>query len=123
MLQSSWPGFELYVIARLPQLERLDGKEITRTDRIRAVQQLPSLCQELAPLAEEVRGSILFRGSTIIVSRALSSRAMLLNPRGTRGHEPNTTDRDVIKVTYIQTRAFCLRMSACISILHAISCC
>ncbi|CAM9108742.1 unnamed protein product, partial [Hapterophycus canaliculatus] len=51
----SWAGFEAYVIARLPQLERLDGKEITRTDRIKAQQQLPALLEEIPPLAEEVR--------------------------------------------------------------------
>lgn len=43
------------MIARLPQLERLDGKEITRTDRIKAQQRLPALREEIVPLAEEVR--------------------------------------------------------------------
>lgn len=42
------------MIARLPQLERLDGKEITRTDRIKAQQRLPALREEIAPLAQEV---------------------------------------------------------------------
>eukprot|EP00903_Cladosiphon_okamuranus_P014368 g13339.t1 len=51
----SWSGFEAYVIARLPQLERLDGKEITRTARIKAQQRLPTLREEIIPLAEEVR--------------------------------------------------------------------
>eukprot|EP00752_Nemacystus_decipiens_P004237 g3870.t1 len=51
----SWPGFEAYVIARLPQLERLDGKEITRTARIKAQQRLPALREEIKPLADEVR--------------------------------------------------------------------
>jgi protein TilB len=41
--QSDWPGFSSYVIACLPQLERLDGKEITRSMRITAQQQLPQL--------------------------------------------------------------------------------
>lgn len=49
-----WEGFAPYVTARLPQLERLDGREITRADRIRAHQRLPSLQRELATLAEEV---------------------------------------------------------------------
>lgn len=57
--KKSWPGFESYVIARLPQLERLDGKEITRTDRIKAQQRLPALREEIVPLAEEVRASML----------------------------------------------------------------
>ncbi|CAM9674449.1 unnamed protein product [Scytosiphon promiscuus] len=51
----AWAGFEAYVIARLPQLERLDGKEITRTDRIKAQQRLPALVEEITPLADEVR--------------------------------------------------------------------
>ena len=50
----SWAGFEAYVIARLPQLERLDGKEITRTARIKAQQRLPALRREIVPLAGEV---------------------------------------------------------------------
>jgi protein TilB len=41
--QSDWPGFSSYVIACLPHLERLDGKEITRSMRITAQQQLPQL--------------------------------------------------------------------------------
>ncbi|CAN0101881.1 unnamed protein product, partial [Ectocarpus fasciculatus] len=51
----SWAGFEAYTIARLPQLERLDGKEITRTDRIKAQQRLPALRKEIPLLAQEVR--------------------------------------------------------------------
>jgi protein TilB len=41
--QSNWPGFEAFVIAKLPQLHNLDGKEITRSMQIRARQQLPAL--------------------------------------------------------------------------------
>ena len=40
-----------YVIAILPQLTRLDGTEITRTERIKAMQKLPELEQQLAFLA------------------------------------------------------------------------
>lgn len=38
--QSNWPdgGFQEYVIASLPQLELLDGKEIHKSDRIKALQ-------------------------------------------------------------------------------------
>lgn len=43
------------MIARLPQLERLDGKEITRTGRMKAQQRLPALREEIIPLAQEVR--------------------------------------------------------------------
>ncbi|CAM9290157.1 unnamed protein product, partial [Ectocarpus sp. 4 AP-2014] len=51
----SWAGFQAYTIARLPQLERLDGKEITRTDRIKALQRLPALRKEIPLLAQEAR--------------------------------------------------------------------
>eukprot|EP00953_Heterococcus_sp_UTEX-ZZ885_P003407 2370-Heterococcus_DN1.PRE.3 len=52
--QSDWPGFSSYVIACLPQLERLDGKEITRSMRITAQQQLPQLQEQLQKLAVQV---------------------------------------------------------------------
>lgn len=42
------------MIARLPQLERLDGKEVTRTDRIKAQQRLPALRAEIGLLAQQV---------------------------------------------------------------------
>ena len=49
-------GYRDYVIATLPQLSRLDGTEITRTERIKAMQRLPELEKELrhlAPIAAE----------------------------------------------------------------------
>eukprot|EP00953_Heterococcus_sp_UTEX-ZZ885_P010885 6325-Heterococcus_DN1.PRE.1 len=52
--QSDWPGFSSYVIACLPQLERLDGKEITRSMRITAQQQSPQLKEQLHKLAIQV---------------------------------------------------------------------
>ena len=41
--QANWDGFADYVIAKLPQLQTLDGKEITRSMRIIASQKLPIL--------------------------------------------------------------------------------
>jgi len=53
------PGrYRDYVIATLPQLSRLDGTEITRTERIKAMQRLPELAKQLkqlAPIATEKR--------------------------------------------------------------------
>jgi protein TilB len=40
---SNWPNFRSYVIAMLPQLNNLDGTEITKSMRIIATQALPSL--------------------------------------------------------------------------------
>ena len=42
--QANWPaGFTPYVIAKLPQLQVLDGTEITKSMRILAYQKLPEL--------------------------------------------------------------------------------
>ncbi|OQR87774.1 hypothetical protein ACHHYP_18021 [Achlya hypogyna] len=49
--QSDWPGFASYVVASLPRLQMLDGKDITRSERILALQKLPALRAELAALA------------------------------------------------------------------------
>ncbi|KAF0714351.1 hypothetical protein As57867_003895, partial [Aphanomyces stellatus] len=48
--QSDWENFNAYVIASLPRLELLDGKEITKSDRIKAMQQFPILQKELRAL-------------------------------------------------------------------------
>lgn len=53
--QSNWPGFTSYIIARLPQLQTLDGTEVTRSMQITARQKLPQLEQELQQLAAVVR--------------------------------------------------------------------
>jgi len=53
--QANWPGFKNYVIARLPQLQFLDGEAITRSMQIVAKQQLPKLAVELRSLAQEKR--------------------------------------------------------------------
>ena len=41
--ESNWNNFKSYVIAKLPQLQNLDGVEITKSMRILATQSLPSL--------------------------------------------------------------------------------
>ena len=53
--EANWPGFKNYVIARLPQLQFLDGEAITRSMQIIAKQQLPKLAVELRSLAQEKR--------------------------------------------------------------------
>ena len=49
---TDWEGFRPYVVAKLPQLRSLDGTEITKTEQIRACQQLDELEKELQELAE-----------------------------------------------------------------------
>lgn len=51
----SWSGCKNFVIASLPQLESLDGVQITRSARILADQQLPHLRLELRELAATKR--------------------------------------------------------------------
>jgi len=48
-------GYRDYVIATLPQLTHLDGVEIQKSERIRAMQRLPQLEKELPPLAKAAR--------------------------------------------------------------------
>ena len=48
-------GFRDYVIGTLPQLTHFDGKEISKSERIKALQRLEALERELAPLAELAR--------------------------------------------------------------------
>jgi protein TilB len=43
-----WEGYRAYVLGSLPQLAKLDGTEITRSERIEAVQQLRALERTLA---------------------------------------------------------------------------
>lgn len=47
------PGYRHYVVALLPQLETLDGQEITRTERIRAMQELSEVNPSLAATCNE----------------------------------------------------------------------
>ena len=53
--QANWPGFNSYVIAKLPQLKTLDGTDITRSMQIQARQKLPQLEAELRKLAAAMR--------------------------------------------------------------------
>ncbi|GMH38661.1 hypothetical protein BSKO_06545 [Bryopsis sp. KO-2023] len=40
---AEWPGYKNFVIGKLPQLQRLDGRDIKRSERILALQELPQL--------------------------------------------------------------------------------
>ena len=48
---TDWEGCKSFVIAVLPNLKEYDGKEITRSERIVANQQLPNTVKELRKLA------------------------------------------------------------------------
>jgi protein TilB len=49
---SDWKqGYRKYVVAMVPQLEDLDGTEVTATERLEALQELDSLAEELRELA------------------------------------------------------------------------
>ena len=53
--QANWPGFNSFVIAKLPQLKSLDGTDITRSMQIQARQKLAQLEVELRKLAAAMR--------------------------------------------------------------------
>lgn len=53
--EHSWPGHRAYLAAALPQLHSIDGKEITRSERIRAQQDWRSLRTDLRARANDVR--------------------------------------------------------------------
>lgn len=53
--QIGWMGCRAYIIACLPNLQFLDGIEIKRSERILAMQQIPTLMTELHRLAESRR--------------------------------------------------------------------
>jgi protein TilB len=50
--QLGWEGCRAYIVARLSNLQSLDGKEIKRSERLLAMQQLPTLTLDLHLLAE-----------------------------------------------------------------------
>ena len=50
-----WENFRMYVIHKLPTLESLDGKDILRSERIKASQMQSTLETELQELAEQCR--------------------------------------------------------------------
>uniref|UniRef100_A0A182TH17 Dynein axonemal assembly factor 11-like CS domain-containing protein n=1 Tax=Anopheles melas TaxID=34690 RepID=A0A182TH17_9DIPT len=47
---TDYPGYREYVIIALPQLAHLDGKEITRSDRLLAAKQFPALRERIVQL-------------------------------------------------------------------------
>ncbi len=49
----SWKGMRDYIVARIPQLRRLNGNDVLKSERIKAQQMLPMLEKELAGLAKE----------------------------------------------------------------------
>ncbi|KAL9184202.1 hypothetical protein ACHAXT_002288 [Thalassiosira profunda] len=53
--QIGWEGCRPYIVARLPNLQFLDGREVKRSERIVATQKLPALTAELHSLAEARR--------------------------------------------------------------------
>lgn len=52
---AEWPGMRAYIVALLPQLRALDGKDVVRAERITARQSLRENEAELRRLAAEVR--------------------------------------------------------------------
>lgn len=52
---SGWKGCRPYVIARLPNLRTLDGRDVLRSERILATRRLPGLVVELRLLAQAKR--------------------------------------------------------------------
>ncbi len=52
---TEWKNFRMYVISKLSTLERLDGKEILRSERIRATQMKLKLKDELDLLAKRCK--------------------------------------------------------------------
>lgn len=52
---SGWKGCRPYVIARLPNLRTLDGRDVLRSERILATRRLPELVVELRQLAQAKR--------------------------------------------------------------------
>lgn len=56
--EANWDKFKSYVIAKLPQLQSLDGTEITKSMRIIATQNLPAMEEELRHLAAAKRAEL-----------------------------------------------------------------
>mmetsp|Transcript_25023 Transcript_25023/g.18880 ORF Transcript_25023/g.18880 Transcript_25023/m.18880 type:complete len:120 (+) Transcript_25023:171-530(+) len=48
---TNWPGYKEYIYAKVPNLRRLDGEDITKSMKIIALQKLPELTAELRALA------------------------------------------------------------------------
>ena len=52
---TDWKDYVDYIIAKIPQLRRLDSSDITKSMQIKAAQRLEELEKELEEKAEEVR--------------------------------------------------------------------
>jgi protein TilB len=52
-----WPGAREFLFSKLPQVERLDGQEISKSDKISAAQRYKDLLTELRALAAAKRQS------------------------------------------------------------------
>ena len=80
--QVNWPGFASYVIAKLPQLQTLDGTEITRSLQILARQKLPHLevttlyCTVLHSTVPPVLSFLCCPSSTVRYSAVLGYTAL-----------------------------------------------
>eukprot|EP00294_Goniomonas_avonlea_P008640 CAMPEP_0114557588 /NCGR_PEP_ID=MMETSP0114-20121206/9915_1 /TAXON_ID=31324 /ORGANISM="Goniomonas sp, Strain m" /LENGTH=438 /DNA_ID=CAMNT_0001742895 /DNA_START=16 /DNA_END=1332 /DNA_ORIENTATION=+ len=59
---TQWPHYRAYVLATLPQLKKLDGKEVTASERIQALQELEAMKAELkiAATREAAEAGVVF---------------------------------------------------------------
>jgi len=81
-------GCRHYVIATLPQLQSLDGKAISKSERLLALQRLPELEKELKELAKQARQR------KQLLQRRRAAKAQERAEKLARGEEldPNETD-------------------------------
>jgi len=66
-----WPHAKDFVIATLPQLERLDGQDITRTERIKASQGMQHMLADLETKGKEAAATKRAKELEELVSRSL----------------------------------------------------
>uniref|UniRef100_A0A7S1U406 U2A'/phosphoprotein 32 family A C-terminal domain-containing protein n=1 Tax=Phaeomonas parva TaxID=124430 RepID=A0A7S1U406_9STRA len=86
--QVEWEAnYRDYVIAKLPQLEKVDGTEITRSQRITAMQRLAALEEELAPLAAAAAAAYAEAGGDEGEEAAIAAAAALPDDAETK-HTP-----------------------------------
>jgi protein TilB len=74
---TDWSGHRHFVIGVLPSLEELDGKAITRTERIQAKQEMQHLLKELRVLAKEARTRKMHKLKEPYDEEAYSTRSRL----------------------------------------------
>jgi len=53
-IESGWKGSRKYIVAKVPTLQILDGKQVLHSDRIRSMQNLSKLELELDKIAQDV---------------------------------------------------------------------